>query len=267
MHPQALSQEAYLSGSYHSGLHVESGTVYSCYTPPTINNKRLAIPASICELSSRTEKMLAAHPPRCRAASANHVTYHSSPTEKRGGKQEIRNYHKAKQMLIKALADMPLTVDLVCEANRLLLQGARGQDKTPGELRKRVSRVLDIETLEVSYVPPHYEKLLLLLCDLEGFWANDSLGMPKLVHIAIAQYQFIALHPFNDGNGRTGRLISELLIWKYGLINTPWISLDAYFEKNRLQYHSALRGTTRMTGHKNIYSWIEFFLEGISCSS
>lgn len=259
---QLLSQNEYLQGTHRKGIHAESGVAYSCFTPPTINDRLLLLPARISQLADKAEKLLANLTIRPASTPMILADFQSSVAEKRGGKQEIRNYDAAKRILV-ALSKEPLTVNLACEANRILLHNARGKDKTPGVLRKRISIVLDIDTLEVSYVPPHYLELPWLLDDLEHFWSNSALSTSKLVHIAIAQYQFVAIHPFNDGNGRVSRLISEVLLWKYGLVADPSINLHSYFENNRRRYHAALGNATRMEGSKNIYDWIEFFLEGI----
>ena len=109
-------------------------------------------------------------------------------------------------------------------------------------------------------MPPPAKYVRDLLQDLDDFWKNKSLYIPSLIKIAIYHYQFETIHPFNDGNGRTGRILINLQLKESGLLNFPVLCLSEYWGRNKGLYYEAL--TTVRFSH-NIEYWIRFFLESI----
>lgn len=138
------------------------------------------------------------------------------------------------------------------------LKDQRGEHKNPGEYRKSQNWIGGSRPGNAVYVPPIPSKLMECLSDLEKFINNNKINTPDLIKIAIIHYQFESIHPFLDGNGRTGRIIIPLYMMERGLINKPYFYISDYIEKNKKAYYDFL---SRVRTNNDMISWIKFFLE------
>ena len=178
----------------------------------------------------------------------------------RGDVREVTNYVRALEYGITLLESLPLSTRFVNEIHEHLLTGVRGEDKMPGQLRPWPVWIGNAGTpIEDSrYIPPPAIHIPNLLADWESF-VNEDLEMPPLVQCALMHYQFEAIHPYMDGNGRIGRLLITLFLCAKGVVPKPLLYLSAYFEKNRDVYYDQLFRVS-LTGE--FEPWIRFFLQG-----
>ena len=175
--------------------------------------------------------------------------------------QEVSNYVAALEHGLQRIAEgFPLSLRLICEIHAILLSGARGSRKSPGEFRRSQNWIGGSRPGNARYVPPPPEKLMECLGALEKFWHDDPVPTPTLIKAALAHVQFESIHPFLDGNGRVGRLLITLLLCAEGAIAQPLLYLSLYLKTNREAYYDHLQ-RIRDTGDWE--EWLRFFLEGI----
>lgn len=180
--------------------------------------------------------------------------------ERRDDWREVRNYIRSLNFAMQRLNELPLTMRLLNETHKILLHGTRGEGKTPGEIRTRQNWIGGASLNSAIHVPPHLELIPELLSDLEHFWHNRAISMPKLIRIAVTHYQFETIHPYADGNGRIGRLLIMLQMIDFGIMLKPTLYMSDFFEKNRQNYYDAL---TQVRVNQNLDHWLAFFLDGI----
>ncbi len=184
--------------------------------------------------------------------------------EKKDDWLEVRNYVSAMSQSIKALNKLPLSNRLLKQAQKTLLQGARGDRKTLGEFRKSQNWIGGASLRDAIFIPPHQDSVDDLMADLEKFLHNENSALPQLIKIGIAHYQFETIHPFLDGNGRIGRLLITLYLVSNELLHQPTLYLSDFFEKNKSLYYDNL---TRARTHNDLTQWLKFFLEGVRSTS
>ncbi len=177
---------------------------------------------------------------------------------------EVVNYTRALDHALNALDRLPLSLRLLRETHAILMSGVRGEAMTPGEFRRSQNWIGPPGcTLQTArFVPPPVDAMNDALADLERFLHEDEL--PNLVALALAHYQFEAIHPFLDGNGRIGRLLVPLALCQRGVLERPMLYLSAYFERHRSSYYHLL---FEISATGDPIPWINFFLDGVAQQS
>lgn len=181
--------------------------------------------------------------------------------------EEVTNYLRAFRWVQQQLRDpsgLPISIRLLCEAHRLLLDGARGAGKQPGELRRSQNWIGGTRPGNAVFVSPPPEHVPHLLASLERFIHDTASELPPLVKVALIHAQFETIHPFLDGNGRIGRLLIAALFEHWGLLPEPLMYLSGYLKQHQAEYYRRL-SIIRTEGDWE--SWISFFLEGVATAA
>lgn len=177
--------------------------------------------------------------------------------------EEVSNYLRAfqwAQAQLRSAKGLPLSVRLLSEAHRRLLDGARGVGKQPGELRRSQNWIGGTRPGNAAFVPPPAEQVPGLLADLERFIHAEPTDLPALVRVALVHAQFETIHPYLDGNGRIGRLLIAVLLEHWQLLPEPLMYLSGYLKQHQSEYYrrlSAIRTEGDWEG------WVQFFLEAV----
>lgn len=175
--------------------------------------------------------------------------------------KEVHNYVRALQYGMERLSSLPVSLRLMRELHARLMEGVRGEHWTPGEFRRSQNWIgapgSTIET--AAYVPPPVNEMQQALGELETFIHQPS-DLPPLIRLSLIHYQFEAIHPFLDGNGRIGRLLNNLLLHDWGLLPQPILYLSAYFEANRQAYYDHLLAISQTGAWQ---AWFIYFLRGV----
>ena len=175
---------------------------------------------------------------------------------------EVLNYVNAMSYGIKRLAELPFSIRLTKEIHARLLEGVRGAEYEPGEVRRSQNWIgpSGCTLTEATFVPPPPSELVQALSDLEKFvHAKDA--MPALVKIGLIHAQFETIHPFLDDNGRMGRLLISFLLFQSEILLKPVLYLSHYFKQHRQRYYDLLQNV-RDNGDWEI--WLKFFLTAVS---
>jgi len=172
---------------------------------------------------------------------------------------DILYYIKALDYGIKRLSDLPLSLRLIREIHSKLMTGARATHfSDPGEFRKSQNWIGGTRPDNAHFVPPPTNEMKHSLGDFEKFLYEEKKVLP-LVHIGIMHGQFETIHPFLDGNGRTGRLLITLLLCHRRLLERPVLFLSSYFKRHQKIYYQKLDDYH----NGDIESWIDFYLDGV----
>lgn len=175
--------------------------------------------------------------------------------------QEVINYRVALLAGQEYLSDRPLNLTCIRQLHQMLMQGVRGEDKSPGQFRIVQNWIgstgSDITT--AVFVPPSPLRIQDDLQALEDYIASDEID--TILQTAVVHAQFELIHPFNDGNGRIGRILIPLYLYKKKVLSQPMFYLSGYLESNRNEYYARLRGISES---EDWTGWIEFFLQAVT---
>jgi Fic family protein len=181
--------------------------------------------------------------------------------------EEVTNYLRAFRWVEEQLRDpqgLPISVRLLCDAHRLLLDGARGAGEQPGELRRSQNWIGGTRPGNAAFVPPPPEHVPALLADMERFIHDDGTELPPMVRVALIHAQFETIHPFLDGNGRIGRLLIAALFEHWGMLAEPLMYLSGYLKQHQAEYYRRL-SAIRTEGDWE--AWVTFFLQGVAVAA
>ncbi|MCK6623050.1 MAG: Fic family protein [Calditrichaceae bacterium] len=176
--------------------------------------------------------------------------------------REVMNYVRAMEYGLERLKTLPVSLRFIRELHESLMEGVRGEHATPGRFRRSQNWIgrPGCTLNEADFVPPPPAQLKECL-DLFEKYLHRNNQHPPLMRLAFIHYQFEAIHPFIDGNGRIGRLLISLLLVHWNLLPLPLLYLSAFFEKRRRDYYD---GLTAVSEHGAWREWIAFFLRGVS---
>lgn len=175
--------------------------------------------------------------------------------------QEVHNYVSTMVEGVKLLQELPISTRFICNLHKTLLEGVRGEHGTPGELRQSQNWIgpSGCTLNDATYVPPPLEELGNVLGEWEKY-VNSASSEQTLMQAAIMHYQFEAIHPFIDGNGRIGRLLVTLFLMQKGLLSHPLLYLSEFFEKHRQDYYRLLLAVSQKGAWEE---WCKFFFRGV----
>lgn len=180
----------------------------------------------------------------------------------RDDERELLNYKKAMDFISKYLGkDDPITEATVRELHKITVKGVRGGRADPGNYRKIQNYVVSSRTREIIYTPPSPLEVPHLMIDFVG-WINKAKEISPILLAGIVQFQFVHIHPFIDGNGRTARLLSTLILYKTGYDFKRLFSISEFYDKDRPAYYEAIQSVRN--NDMNMTAWLEYFLSGLS---
>ena len=176
--------------------------------------------------------------------------------------EEVINYINALNYGLERLNTLPLSLRLIREIHRLLLQGVRGADRHPGEFRTSQNWIghLGGTIGTAKFVPPAPEDMNKALSDLEKFIHAET-TLPTLLKVGLVHAQFETIHPFLDGNGRMGRLLITFILCCEGILRKPLLYLSHFFNMHKLEYYEYLQ---RIRDEGDWELWLKFFLRGVN---
>ena len=174
---------------------------------------------------------------------------------------DVVNYVKATEFAIARLKELPLCSRLIKEAHAILMEGVRGQEKTPGEFRHSQNWIggQGSTIRNAQFSPPAPEDMLTAMSDLEKYINSDD-GLDALIRAALIHYQFETIHPFLDGNGRIGRLLIMLYLIEKEVLSTPTLYISYFLKKNRIEYYDRMNEVRRNGTYEQ---WVKFFLQAV----
>ncbi|MDE3045230.1 MAG: Fic family protein [Verrucomicrobiota bacterium] len=179
---------------------------------------------------------------------------------------DILHYIRALNYGIQRFKTLPFSVRFIRELHEQLMKNARStQHPFPGEFRYTKNWIGGTNPSNASFVPPPPAEVSRSLGDLEKFIHAKEDGLPTLIKAALLHAQFETIHPFTDGNGRTGRLLVTLFLWKEKLLELPLLYLSDFFKKHQTLYYERLQGYH--SDPAQIELWLDFFLEGVIATS
>ncbi|MEX1002430.1 MAG: Fic family protein [Crocinitomicaceae bacterium] len=274
--------------NFKSGVNINQGT-FTSFQPEKVNRKWTVEDVDIISLLSKADRQLgrldmySEYVPNIDLFISMHVLKEATQSskiegtktnieealqdkseiseEKRDDWEEVQNYIEALNTAIKKLDELPFSSRLIKQTHKILLQGVRGNRKTPGKFRTSQNWIGGATIADAVFIPPVHTEISDLMADLEKFAHNREYPFPDLLKIALIHYQFETIHPFLDGNGRVGRLMITLYLVEKGILKKPVLYLSDFFEKNRSLYYDNLM---KVRTENNISQWFKFFLVGVT---
>jgi len=176
--------------------------------------------------------------------------------------RELLNYRMAFEFVAEYLSeDTPITLGLVREIHKRLVEGVRGGASAPGEYRKVQNYVVNSATGEVVYTPPPVHDVPILMGELVD-WLNSEEEVHPVLISGVAQFQLVHIHPFLDGNGRTSRLLSTLCLYRAGYDFKRLFTISEYYDRDRAAFYRAIQSVR--DNEMDMTAWLEFFVDGLS---
>ena len=178
---------------------------------------------------------------------------------------DVVNCIRATEFAIKRLDKLPLCNRLIKETHAVLMEGVRGQEKSPGEFRYSQNWIggQGRTIRNARYIPPNPEDMQMAMSDLEKYMNSESNTDP-LIQASLIHYQFETIHPFLDGNGRIGRLLITLFLMEKGVLSTPALYISYYLKMNRIEYYDRMTEVRRTGDYEQ---WVTFFLQAFADSA
>ncbi len=173
--------------------------------------------------------------------------------------REVLNYVHALEYGLARLSDLPVSPRLLREIHARLLAGVRGSQAAAGRFRRVPNWIGGASPAEATYVPPPVPDMQDCLGALERY-LHEEPSDPELIRLAFIHYQFEAIHPFVDGNGRIGRLMISLFIVHWDLLPLPLLYLSPFFERHRREYYDLLLEVSTSGAWDK---WVRFFLRAV----
>lgn len=173
---------------------------------------------------------------------------------------DVVNYIKATEFAVKRLKTLPLCSRLIREIHAVLMEGVRGEERSPGEFRISQNWIGGVgSTLKTArYIPPSPEDMTICMSDLEKYINDDDESLDTLVKAALIHYQFETIHPFLDGNGRVGRLMITLFLLEKKVLTMPSLYISYFLKRNRIEYYDRM---TEVRNKGDYEQWVRFFLQ------
>ncbi len=221
----------------------------------------LADPQLLIQPLMRREAVLSSRIEGTQASLTDLVAYESAGTDP-GDALDVSNYVEALNYGLERLERLPLSLRFIREIHEKLMKGVRGGDRAPGEFRRIQNWIgpPGSAVADATYIPPPVAEMHRALDAFEKF-IHTSSPLPPLVKTALVHYQFEAIHPFLDGNGRVGRLLIAFVLRAEGVLNQPLLYLSAFFERHRREYYRLLLAVSNRGAW---HDWIMFFLRGVA---
>lgn len=187
----------------------------------------------------------------------------SENTRKLQDVREVLNYRRAmREGSVMVNAGQSLAENNVKRLHAILLESVRGKTRTPGQFRRDQVYIAPPGTpmSEARYIPPPPTRVPELYSNFDRYLNTEDAERDPLVQIAVAHYQFEAIHPFNDGNGRVGRLLIPLFLYQRKILSKPYVYISKYFEEHRRDYYDLLADVS----YEGAWiPWLRFFLNGL----
>jgi len=179
----------------------------------------------------------------------------------RDDEKELLNYKKAMDFISKRLGkNEPIAECLIRELHKLTVKGVRGERADPGNYREIQNYVVNSRTREIVYTPPHPRDVPHLMREFTE-WINLAEDFSPIVIAGIAQFQFVHIHPFLDGNGRTARLLSTLILYKTDYDFKRLFTISEYYDNDRPSYYKAIQSVRE--NNMDMTVWLEYFVKGL----
>lgn len=178
---------------------------------------------------------------------------------------DVVNYIRATEFAVERLNTLPLCNRLIKETHAVLMDGVRGQEKSPGKFRYSQNWIggQGSTIKNARYIPPNPEDMQTAMSDLEKYMNSED-SLDPLIQAALIHYQFETTHPFLDGNGRVGRLLITLFLMEKGILSTPALYISYYLKMNRVEYYDRMTQVRRTGDYEQ---WITFFLQAFADSA
>jgi Fic family protein len=175
---------------------------------------------------------------------------------------ELLNYRRAFEFVSEYLENGgPITESVIREVHKRLVEGVRGGSAAPGMYRKVQNYVANSLTGEIVYTPPPAHDVPIMMAELVD-WLNQQQDVHPVLASGIAQFQFVHIHPFLDGNGRTSRLLSTLCLYRAGYDFKRLFTISEYYDRDRPAFYSAIQSVRKSA--MNMTGWLEFYVEGLA---